>query len=454
MDTPICKFVRDYRWHEYIRFHMPGHKGLPFLGCESQDITEVYGADALYEAKGIIAKSERNATALFGFGRTVYSTEGSSQCIKAMLFLARLQARLNGNPSSQIVAARNVHKAFIHGCALVDLQPIWLWPEKDADSLCSCPVSPETVERTLAALDTPPVAVYLTSPDYLGGMQDIAGIAAVCRRFDVPLLVDNAHGAYLRFLEPSQHPISLGAWMTSDSAHKTLPVLTGGAYLQISAEVPETIVSQAKQAMALFGSTSPSYLILQSLDLCNEILEEQYIEALPVFLRELDTVKAALSAQGWTVLPSDPLKLVLWTMDSGYTGEAFSDLLYEHNIACEFADLQSVVLMMTPCNTLEELRRLTSALSKIPQKPPIVAEALHRMPEGETVCSVREAVLAPHTLLPVESAVGRVCASPVVSCPPAIPIAVSGERITQAHLELFRAYQVQQVEVIAESYDL
>lgn len=449
MNTPICDFVRRYQASQALRFHMPGHKGVSLLGCEALDITEVPGADALYEAEGIIAESEQNATALFGFGKTLYSTEGSSQCIKAMLFLAHLQARLRGNFSSQILAARNAHKAFIHGCALLDLQPVWLWPDTASESLCSCPVSPKLVAEQLEKMDFPPMAVYLTSPDYLGGVQDVAGIAAVCRRAGIPLLVDNAHGAYLRFLTPSQHPLSLGASFSSDSAHKTLPVLTGGAYLQLSDDVPAAVVAQAKQALALFGSTSPSYLILQSLDRCNQILAEEYPKRLGVFLAQLEAVKIALQAQGWELVPADPLKLVIHTAAAGYTGTAFAALLAEKGIVCEFADLRFVVLMMTPENTEASLKTLQSVLSNIPKKSPRTV-AVPGLAIGQTVCSVREAVFAPHELLPVESALDRICASPVVACPPAIPIAVSGERITKAHIALFQAYDVQWVEVVVE----
>ena len=110
MDTPICDFIKEYEAKGTSRLHMPGHKGVPFLGCENRDITEICGADELYEAEGIIAASEKNANALFGFGRTIYGTEGSSQCIRTMLFLA-LQARENRTARPVILAARNAHKA-------------------------------------------------------------------------------------------------------------------------------------------------------------------------------------------------------------------------------------------------------------------------------------------------------------------------------------------------------
>ena len=133
MNTPIADFVRGYEKKNIARLHMPGHKGNAFLGCEAFDITEVCGADALYEAEGIIAESEANATRLFGTGRTIYSTEGSSQCIKAMLHLALTYKKRSGRP--YVIAARNAHKAFLYAVALLDLDVVWLWPD-EISSIC------------------------------------------------------------------------------------------------------------------------------------------------------------------------------------------------------------------------------------------------------------------------------------------------------------------------------
>mgnify|MGYP000799776666 CR=1 FL=1 len=279
MNTPIADFVGRYTASGTARLHMPGHKGKPFLGCEALDITEIQGADALYEAEGIIAESEANAAALFGAGRTLYSTEGSSQCIRAMLYLALTNRPAGTSPV--IVAARNVHKAFVYAAALLDFDIQWLWPApQDAGALCSCPVSAAKLTGALQGLAQQgkrPFGVYITSPDYLGGVQDIAALAEVCKDFSVPLLVDNAHGAYLRFLpQGGQHPIALGAAMCCDSGHKTLPVVTGGAYLHLGKNAPVQDEAAVRNALALFGSTSPSYLILQSLDKCNQILSEGY----------------------------------------------------------------------------------------------------------------------------------------------------------------------------------
>ena len=137
MNTPIADFVRRYAASDTARLHMPGHKGRAFLGCEAFDITEIAGADALYEADGVIRKSEEGAAALFGSARTLYSTEGSSQCIRAMLHLCLLRRAPGTRPV--IVAARNVHKAFVYACALLDFEVVWLLTER-MTSLCACEV--------------------------------------------------------------------------------------------------------------------------------------------------------------------------------------------------------------------------------------------------------------------------------------------------------------------------
>lgn len=444
METPIADFVRRYRSDAPVRLHMPGHKGRGPLGCESLDITEVAGADALYEAQGIIARSEANATELFASGQTSYSTGGSSQCIQAMLCLALTQRPAGTAPV--VVAARNVHRAFVHAAALLDLKVVWLWPEGAWSSLCSCSVTPEGLERVLRSLPEIPAAVYLTSPDYLGGQADIAAIAAVCRRWGTRLLVDNAHGAYLHFLQRPVHPMDLGADLCCDSAHKTLPVLTGGAYLHLRAGLPDGFYRGAKAAMALFGSTSPSYLTLASLDLCNHYLWEMYSTDLAETLAWLEEVRAALQDAGWQLLDSDPLRLTI-AAPVGCSGQFLAQRLREHGVECEYADPEHLVFMITPENTREELGRMVAALGKNQAPAPRI---FLPCAVGEPVLTIRQAVLSVRETLPAAESLGRICGAPVVSCPPAIPVAVSGERITEEALALFDHYGVEWVDVVTE----
>ena len=469
MTTPIVDFVRRYAQSGTSRLHMPGHKGQSLLGFEPWDITEIKGADELYGADGIIAQSEANATRLFGTVHTYYSTEGSSQCIRAMLCLA-LQAAPAAGQRPVLLAARNAHKALLYAAALLDFDIQWLWPApQDAGALCSCPVSAAKLTGALQGLaqqDKRPFGVYITSPDYLGGVQDIAALTEVCKDFGVPLLVDNAHGAYLRFLpQGGQHPIALGAAMCCDSGHKTLPVVTGGAYLHLGKNAPVRDEAAVRNALALFGSTSPSYLILQSLDKCNQILSEGYplrllqcCGHLTRLRRELNEAAVAKHCPGPLALESEPLKVTLDAAVLGLSGTELAEKLRAAKIECEYADPRYLVLMFTPDNPPQDFERLSAAVLRIAEElagpvmlPEETAGEFAELERGlHRRCTIRQAVFAPQEQLPAEQAVGRICAMPTVSCPPAIPIVVSGEQITPAAAAWMKRYHVEEVSVIRE----
>ena len=469
MTTPIVDFVRRYAQSGTSRLHMPGHKGQSLLGFEPWDITEIKGADELYGADGIIAQSEANATRLFDTVHTYYSTEGSSQCIRAMLCLA-LQAAPAAGQRPVLLAARNAHKALLYAAALLDFDIQWLWPAlQDAGALCSCPVSVAKLTGALQGLvqqGKRPFGVYITSPDYLGGVQDIAALAEVCKDFGVPLLVDNAHGAYLRFLpQGGQHPIALGAAMCCDSGHKTLPVVTGGAYLHLGKNAPVQDEAAVRNALALFGSTSPSYLILQSLDKCNQILSEGYplrllqcCGHLTRLRRELNEAAAAKHCPGPLALKSEPLKVTLDAAVLGLSGTELAEKLRAAKIECEYADPRYLVLMFTPDNPPQDFERLSAAVLRIAEEiagpvtlPEETAGEFAELERGlHRRCTIRQAVFAPQEQLPAEQAVGRICAMPTVSCPPAIPIVVSGEQITPAAAAWMKRYHVEEVSVIRE----
>lgn len=460
MNTPIVDFVKNYEKQNIARLHMPGHKGKTFLGCEAMDITEICGADSLYEADGIIAESEANATKLFGSGKTLYSTEGASQCIRAMLYLALLHERYCEHPRVSkddierplILAARNVHKSFVQAAAVLDLDVEWIYPKKPYNSICSCEISAVQLEEKLKSLSKPPIAVYVTSPDYLGGQLDIKALSEVCHHHKTLLAVDNAHGAYLKFLTPSLHPMDLGADICCDSAHKTFPVLTGGAYLHISKNAPKDLEKNARQAMALFGSTSPSYLTLMSLDLCNQYLSEEYSKRLENTIDKLHALRQHCRECGWDVEASDPLKLTL-AAEGAWSGLKLAEELRKNNIECEYADPEYVVCMFTPENQDEDYRALEETINKLlcnsrqTRKDRI---PMFNIPKCQRAMSIREAVFAPHEEISVIKSAGRICASPTVSCPPAIPIVVSGEHINKEAVELFQYYGIETVDVLTE----
>ena len=439
METPIIDFAAKYAASGKLRLHMPGHKGKSFLGPEKWDLTEVTGADSLYDAHGVIKKSEENATKLFGCP-TFYSTEGSSHCIRAMLTLAVQYAASQGR-TPVVAAARNVHKTFLSAAALLDLQVLWLYPQA-GESYLSCHLTPERVDAYLA--ETKPTALYVTSPDYLGAVADIESIAQVCHTHDCLLLVDNAHGAYLRFLSPSRHPMDLGADICCDSAHKTLPVLTGGAYLHIANTAPPFFAQQAKNALALYGSTSPSYLILQSLDQANGLLETWDIAS---FANKVAAMRCRLEEKGLIFYGNEPMKLTLDAAAMGCGAGVLTWQLEEAGIEWEFADPDYLVLMPSPAMADEELNRLEKALEALqtgneePNKLPEFAPCQQGM-------SLRKAMLSPAQTLPLDQCVGRVLAQPCVGCPPAVPIVICGEIIDQRAVKLLRYYGAEECTVV------
>ncbi|MBQ9468424.1 MAG: aminotransferase class V-fold PLP-dependent enzyme [Clostridia bacterium] len=461
-NTPICDFVKEYARKKPLRFHMPGHKGRKILGCEPLDLTEIEGADSLFEASGIIAESERNASALFGCP-TFYSTEGSSLCVRAMLYLASTRGR-----GKTVLAARNVHKSFLYAAALLDFDVRWLYP--DDGSYLSNAFSPHSVAAALDGAEEKPCCVFLTSPDYLGGVCDVKEIARVCHERGVLLLVDCAHGAYLRFpAQASVFPTDLGADLVCSSAHKTLPVLTGGAYLHIGNGVKEEFRPRAKDALALFASTSPSYLILQSLDAANARLKTLGSKWAP-FCLDLFSVSNRLHAAGYGILAparftdgtmtgkTDPEKdlcaadygkLTVKPKSRGYTGDELAAILEDRAIYPEFHDPDHIVFMTSPLNGKKDLKALERALLSIPCRAPI-RESAPPLPRPERVMSVREALFSPSERLPASECRGRVLHDPSVSCPPAVPVLMCGERIDGQAIECFEYYGVKEVAVVRE----
>ena len=475
MDTPILDFVRAYAESGTVRAHMPGHKGRGPLGIEALDLTEIQGADSLYEADGIIRRSEENASRLFGSRMTLYSAEGSSLCIRAMLLTALKEGRKHGL-APVLLAGRNVHRTVLSAACLLDFDIEWLYGpggsiagvrEKTdeirtrlngeftgpyrinlcVDNVLSILPEAEEIRAALSGMDPKPFAVYLTSPDYLGGMADIGSAAKVCAEFGVPLLVDNAHGAYLRFLSPSLHPLSLGAQMCCDSAHKTLPALTGAAYLHAGGW-PGLTVREVRENMALFGSTSPSYLTLASLDGVNGLLAGDWSEKLSRFCLRLTCLKLELFRAGWALYDSDPLRLTLWASESGYRGDELAGILRQKGIECEFADPDFTVLMLSPGQEEDDFR-IGRTLLSIP-----IRKSLEHTPppvqRGKKACSIRAAMLAPSEAVPTEKALGRILAAPCVSCPPAVPILICGELVTKEAIDAFKYYGIRTLSVVRE----
>lgn len=441
MNTPIYDFLTKYNASGAVRCHMPGHKGRTcaeeLASLYRLDITEIAGADSLFEANGIIAESERNMSALYGTAGTVYSAGGSTLCIQTMLAVMKRERR-------RIFAVRNVHRAFLNALALLDLEAEWILPEYSGGIL-SGELDLQRVETALKNSKVPS-CLYVTSPDYTGKTADITALAEICRRYDARLLVDNAHGAHLAFFEDNRHPIALGADMCCDSAHKMLPALTGAAMLHTSRPEYAGIL---KQTMGLFASTSPSYLIMASLDLCSRYIFESIRSDIAENLVFIKRLKEYFSSM-LVFTDGEPFHITIKAAESGFDGNELAQLLRENGVECEYSDIGLVILLMSPFCCQDDYRKLGDALEKAlcsavrsPEASPRITMTL-----PEKAMSVREAVFSENEEIEIDHALGRICAEVKVPCPPAVPIAASGEIIDENCINIFKMYGISTVNVV------
>lgn len=428
----LSEFLGNYTKNQTFRGHMPGHKGKSLLsGLETAyawDITEIQGADSLFEAEGILHQAEQLTAEVYRIPATCWSAGGSTLCIQAMLAQMKAENR-------QIIAGRTVHRAFLNSCILLDLEIKWVYPK--SGGVISGDYLLADFEKILQETEKPS-AIYVTSPDYLGNMQDIKALAKLCKKYQAKLLVDNAHGAHLAFLKENLHPIALGADYCCDSAHKTLPALTGGAFLHMK---DASQVRTMKQHMQMFGSTSPSYLIMQSLELCTEWLSSGGELKIQHCTERIQALKQKFS-QKYCFIGKEPYHLTI-----SANGEKLAEDLRNcaFPVECEYADKTCIVILLSPVMQEKDFQVLESALEickpypaeKIPELPPPM----------EQIISLREAGLAPFEMIPLEKAEQRICASVQVPCPPAVPIAVSGERLTKDWLQLMKFYGLKQIAV-------
>lgn len=442
--TPLLEAVEAYLERDASRFHIPGHKGFRdelFGSVARYDVTEVEGTDSLYEADGAIKKVEEAFAGIYGAKRTLLSAGGSTLCIQTML-------ALTAKPGGKVIISRSSHTSAVNAMALLGLTPLWLYPEKNVGSIVNSRVCIPEIEALLTEHGEDVCAVYITSPNYFGQISDIRSISEICRLYRVPLLVDNAHGAHLKFLKKSLHPLDHGADMCCDSLHKTMPVLTGGALLHIA---NERYVLDAKRRMALFGSTSPSYLIMLSCDSClNVCADPEYLSKLEFVCERIHGLETLAESKGFIPLDGvrDPAKLSLSVFNWGISGAEFAAKLRAAGIEPEYVNDLYAVLMATPYNIGGDYRRVEKFLNAWNLTPVPSTPDFPELYHPETVLDLRDAVLARTHPVPVEQSENCVASSMVCPCPPGIPVIMPGEQIDQNVIKLLKMAGINIIKVV------
>ena len=432
--TPLYDALKLHKSLNYSSFHTPGHKNNKIILEDLLDLdyTELPDTDSLFDASGPILKAEQNAAKIFGSKKTLFSAGGCTLCIQTML---RLAVPFGG----KIICSRMIHKNAVNAMTLLDIEPVWLIPKRNSTTGFLDPIHPQQIENVLKS-DPEVKAVYITSPDYYGIISDIKTISDICKKYNVPLLVDNAHGSHLGFIEENLHPLKLGAAITADSAHKTLPVLTGGAFLHIA---DEKYIPFAKSAMALFGSTSPSYPIMASLDLCCNWLKTNGKQEFLNVIRKVEKIKRTANQKG-ILMPSgtvDPTRISLNTKSIGLTGTACAEFFRKFKIEPEYADNDFIVLIATPFNIDEDFLSLYNAILNLPVKPKVKEDPFYfDLPNVKI--SLREALFSLFEKIKTKDALNKICAQTLCICPPGIPILVPGEVVDEKAIKLLLSYGI------------
>ncbi len=433
------------------RFHMPGHKGEPIFQTFAEvfeiDFTETYGTGNLYTGEGPIREAELAAARFYHADDCFFLTGGSTQGVLSMLAAAAA-------PGGTVLLDRNCHRSVCTALALLDLTPHFILPQVLEPFGIPTVLEPSAVE---AAFDAHPEAsaLLVTSPNYYGICQPLETLSELCRERGKLLLIDAAHAAHFPALRlPS--PIERGADCAVLSAHKTLPCLGQGAYLIMGESMDREAL---REATALFGTSSPSYPILCSLDLARAWAEGQGAAAFHLSAKScaglrhmLSHETAFLTLEDFMVPDAlDPCRLTVCTAGTALTGHALADTLFgEFSVACEMADERNAVFILTGADSTVSILRLRQALAKLAKRAgqAPLPDKLAAQPLPQQKMRVRDAWFSPRECIPIEDALGRICARPVTPYPPGVPLLYPGEEIGPAQIEMLRKRCYNKVEAV------
>lgn len=451
-DTPLFSGLIEHAKKNPIQFHIPGHKkgvGMDpdfknFIGenALSIDLINIGPLDDLHAPKGMIKKAQDLAAEAFGADHTFFSVQGTSGAIMTMVMAVC-------GPGDKIIVPRNVHKSVMSAIVFSGAVPIFIHPEVDENLGISHGITTDAVER---ALEQHPDAkgVLVINPTYFGFAADLKEIVNIAHSYDIPVLVDEAHGVHIHFHEDL--PISAmqaGADMAATSVHKL-----GGSMTQSSVlNVKEGLVSykRVQSILSMLTTTSTSYLLLASLDVARKQLAtkgrelvDRTITLAKSMRKEINEIPH-LYCVGEEILGTqatfgfDPTKLIISVKELGLTGFEVETWLREtYNIEVELSDLYNILCIVTPGDTEQDAKALIKALRELAQRPrndSYVINAKVLLPDIPVLSlTPRDAFYAETELVPFDESEGRIIAEFIMVYPPGIPIFIPGEIITKDNL--------------------
>ncbi|GAA6615151.1 aminotransferase class I/II-fold pyridoxal phosphate-dependent enzyme [Scytonema sp. NUACC26] len=466
--TPLLDTLKACAERPHAPFYTPGHKrgrGISSLLTDvfgqfvfRTDLPELTELDNLFSPSGVIYQAQQLAAETFGASQTCFLVNGSTCGIEAAILATC-------GTGDKIILPRNVHSSAIAGLILSGAIPIFVYPEYDAVLDIAHSITPNAVQ---AALQQHPdaKAVFMVYPTYYGVCGDVGAIAALAHQHNIPLLVDEAHGAHFAFHTQLPTPaLAAGADLTVQSTHKVLGAMTQASMLHLQGNRIDP--DRVSKALQLVQSTSPSYILLASLDAARQQMALQGKELMSRTLELAENARSRISQiPGLSVLEISPnpafpgaialdkTRLTVTISSLGLTGFEAEEILNDKlGVTAEFASLQHLTFIISLGNTQEDIDKLVQAFTTLSLKmgsrglgigsriDDFVRSSELKYFDDSLCLSPREAFFAATETLPLKETTERICAEIVCPYPPGIPVLMPGEIITTAALDYLQQIQ-------------
>jgi arginine decarboxylase len=448
--TPLLTALQTWADRDDAAFHTPGHKRgqgsspefRALIGDKAlrADLPELPELDNLFAPQGVIQQAQALAAAAFGADRTWFLANGSTAGVIAAILATC-------HPGDTIIIPRNIHQSVISGLILAGANPVFVMPEYDADWDIAHGVTATAIDQTLQH-HPQAKAVLIVSPTYYGVCADVAKIAELTDRYNIPLIVDEAHGAHFKFHPDLPIPaLEAGADVVIQSTHKTLAALTQAAMLHLRGQ--RVNADRLRRSLQLVQSTSPNYLLLASLD---DARQQMATTGKQLLTQTLTLVESAI--QQLATIPNirvfdyplrfDRTRLTITVTDLGITGFTADAILTEQfGVICELPSLRNLTFIFSIGTTARDVDRLVHAIGQLARQSHTLESipTPTQLPRSETVISPREAFFARSQTVPIDQAINQVSAELICPYPPGIPLLLPGERITVGAIDYLQVVQ-------------